>query len=278
MPNWCASAIWLAYAFKKQDNGSCYRQGRGGGGTVNASYYEGYGLLANRISSPLLLSGRNLFHAPQIAAIIEDIAAKLALRPSDRLLDIGCNVGLLLRPLASRVARSVGVDHAEVLKQFDHEGTASLIELVAGQWPDVEVEGGFNCILAYSVVQCLQDKAAIDRFVASCLGRLLPGGRLLIGDIPNTSTWERFVQSTSGQAAVHKHELSREKERADTLEFQAREAVFRDNANLLHMTDADLLDLTARLRAQGFNTYVLPQPPGLPHYGSREDLLVVRPD
>jgi hypothetical protein len=41
--------------------------------------------------------------------------------------------------------------------------------------------------------------------------------------------------------------------------------------------DASLLGLMSRGRAMGFDTYLMPQPEGLPLANRREDLLVVRP-
>ncbi len=58
---------------------------------------------------PIMVSGRLPVFSTIIDETVEDVSAKLRPEKTDRLLEIGCGLGLLLRPLASMVHEAVGI-------------------------------------------------------------------------------------------------------------------------------------------------------------------------
>ena len=100
----------------------------------------------------------------------------------------------------------------------------------------------------------------------AALAMLAPGGRLLLGDIPNSSMRRRFLSSAAG-AAFHRKYTGKDED-PQIAQFPAEQKT---------MDDSVIFGMLARARAAGFDAYVLPQSPNLPMANRREDLLFARP-
>ena len=206
--------------------------------------------------------------------IVADIESKLpALAGRDALVvDIGCGANplseLLRASCAARGHRLVLVDSQEVLAlQAESDG----VELVAGRFPDTpallhEHGGACHAVLAYSVLQYAFADASVFAFVDAALTLLRPGGRLLIGDVPNASMRRRFLAGDEGRAH-HRAYTGRDEDPPVT--WPALPHGEPD--------DAVVLALLARARDAGFHAWVLPQADSLPMANRREDLLFARP-
>lgn len=250
-----------------------------GGGDGVKSFYDIYGAYARNCSDPLILAGRNRFHREQMAAVVADVRAKLAPRGGERLLDIGCNVGLLLTPLAADFASGVGQDHEDLLAAYRRSGVPGNVDLVAGFWPDVQPNGTFDCILAYSVLSVLPEPIVARRFIDAAIAKLKPGGRLLLGDVANSDARSRFLASSEGQQVSARYAAERQRDRdVDTTgEYLARDQIDADLvASSEFLDDSFVLGTLAQARLTGLEAYLLPQPRGLPFHLSREDILLVR--
>lgn len=189
-------------------------------------------------------------------------------------LDIGCGCSDLPRMLMNSAVenrqRLFLLDSEEMLGQLP-EAAAGHVEKVAAKFPDCpefldEVRGRLDAIVTYSVLQYVFADGNIFQFVDTALSLLAPGGRLLIGDVPNISMRKRFFSSANGVA--HHQAFTR---------TDATPEVHFNRIEPSHMDDAVVLSILARSRAAGFHGYVLPQSPDLPMANRREDILIVRP-
>jgi cyclopropane fatty-acyl-phospholipid synthase-like methyltransferase len=205
------------------------------------------------------------------ALIPADIAPKLALAPHHRLLEIGCGPGALLAGLAPMVASTTGLDHADVIATAGP--MPANVTLRAGGFPDADVGDGWDRVLVYSVLHCLPDVAAAAAFAHAAARRLAPGGRLLIGDLPNRDRAARFKASDAGRA----FEADWAARRAAAGPEPEAVSVLAQADQIGGFTDAQLSDLQTAFRSDGFDAWILPQDPDLPFGRTREDLLVVRP-
>jgi hypothetical protein len=142
---------------------------------------------------------------------------------------------------------------------------------VPGRFPDTpdlleRLAGRCDAVLAYSVLQYAFAEGDAFAFVDAALSLLAPGGRLLVGDLPNASMRRRFLASEAG--------------RAHHREYTGRDEDPPVRWPLLpagEIDDAVALALLARARDAGYHGWVLPQAHGLPMANRREDLLFARP-
>ncbi len=240
--------------------------------------FDTYGELAEKIDSLILISGRNMFHDDVVPAIIDDVKAKLCLDRSHRLLEIGCNVGLLLSPLAAEVREAVGVDHPSLVAKYRELGAPENVTLVSGCWPDVEVDGGFDRILVCSVLHGIPGKETALGFIDGCVDVLKPGGLLLLADLPNEDMRRRYLESRSGSRIAEDYDSEHKRSRSLDAEgrYVTRDRIFSQAHEEIFLDDAFCLELLNDMRRRGFDAFVLPQSPGLPFCFSREDILISR--
>jgi 2-polyprenyl-3-methyl-5-hydroxy-6-metoxy-1,4-benzoquinol methylase len=208
------------------------------------------------------------------AAIFRDVRSKLSNleRRGQTVFDIGCgcsDLPLLLADCCRRQEhRLIFCDSAEMLGHVPDE---PFIRKVAGCFPKeadlvAEYAGQVDAILVYSVLQYVYVEGSVFDFVDACLTLLAPGGQLLIGDIPNVSKRKRFFASPAG---IVSHQAFTGTSEVPAVAFNSIERSKID--------DAVVLGILSRVRAAGFDAYVVPQAPDLPMANRREDVLIVRP-
>jgi hypothetical protein len=154
---------------------------------------------------------------------------------------------------------------------LDQLGDWPHVTKAAGQFPACieairAVSQTYDAILAYSVIQYVFAEGNIWGFIDGLAGLLAPGGQLLIGDVPNASMRKRFLASASGRA-YHKAHFG----------DAALPAVAFNHLDPGAIDDAVMLGCISRLRAAGFDAFIVPQSPELPMANRREDILVHRP-
>jgi 2-polyprenyl-3-methyl-5-hydroxy-6-metoxy-1,4-benzoquinol methylase len=190
------------------------------------------------------------------------------------LLEIGCGPGNLLIPLAALVAQAEGIDHPDVVARARQRCRDERIRFHAGFFPDVRIEGRFNRVLAYGVIHILPDWPTLERFVDAAAQLVAPGGRLLLGDIPNADRKRRFLASDAGQR--FDAEWKRSMAAAGTQAAQDPFAAFAGAPAVQTLDDRLVVGLLDRYQARGFRAEVLPQRPDLPFGNTREDILLER--
>lgn len=239
--------------------------------------FQQYGELADTDYSPSVKSGRYWIQAGNEPRLILDILSKLALQPTDRLLEIGCGAGNLLIPLSFMVAHATGIDHPKVIENLEKRFPDSGVRLVGSDFLDYgpEPDERYEKVLINSVLGVLSDEDEALRFIEKAAGLLVPGGRILIGDIANVDKKGRFIGTKFGKA------FEREwKGRVDASDGVVEEneaaAFFRNDDRMLVQTDEFVLGLVRRFRRPGWEAYCLPQPADLPFGYTREDVLIQR--
>jgi 2-polyprenyl-3-methyl-5-hydroxy-6-metoxy-1,4-benzoquinol methylase len=214
------------------------------------------------------------YRAGSDAAILADIEGKLpALAESGRtVVDIGPGCGGLSKLIRERCAENghslVFVDSAEMLA---HHPEGPGLTKVAARFPDAPElnsshAGRVDAVIVYSVIQYAFRDVSLFEFVDAALALLAPGGRLLLGDVPNASMRRRFLASEAGRA--HHREYSGRDEDPE-VRFNAIDRGEID--------DAVVLALLLRARSGGFHAWLVPQDPALPMANRREDVLIHRP-
>jgi hypothetical protein len=207
--------------------------------------------------------------------IFADICAKLPnlAEPKQTVLDIGPGCSdlprLMIELCRQQEHRLILIDAPEMLDQLPD---APFIKKMPGQYPKEcpqlfeEYGGKVDVAIAYSVLQIAFAEGILYPFIDQTLTLLADGAQWLMGDIPNISMRKRFFSSPNG---VRFHKQFMQTTDAPDVRFNVPE--------IGQIDDAVLMGLLLRCRSAGFDSYLLPQPEGLPMANRREDLLVLKP-
>lgn len=212
-------------------------------------------------------------------SILADLVAKLPMLAGTgaTIVDIGCGANALTDALIAHCRMHghllILVDSAEVLSHHrDHPGIPEgYLQLVPSQFPqDGQLVDKFtsacDAVVAYSVLQYVFVAASVHGFLDAGLSLLAPGGRLLLGDLPNASMRRRFLASDAGRQFHKTYTGSVDDPIVNWGSLPSGE-----------LDDGVLFGLVARARDAGFHAWLVPQPTGLPMANRREDLLCQRP-
>lgn len=209
------------------------------------------------------------------ALIFRDIREKLKLgdgRTGAVILDIGAGCSglaqLIIGYSEQQQHELLLVDHKEMLDQLPDR---SFIKKYYGYFPDDTPDiinkytGGIDAIICYSIFHYVFYNTCCFRFLDMAVSLLKPGGRLLIGDIPNISKRKRFFSTPAG-IAFHQ-QFTQTDTLPELTHLQPEPA---------QMDDGVVFGILNRYRNFGFETYLLPQADDLPMANRREDLLICR--
>jgi len=149
----------------------------------------------------------------------EKILDGLRLSPHWRVLEIGCGMGRLLRPLSQRVAFAVGVDVSQ-------EMLARALEYCAGR-PNVELrrtdgsgsleslaDASFDFVFSHIVFQHVPRKSYVQRYLREAARVLKPGGILRVQvDGRSRQFFRRWIADSWSGVVFSARELARRVER-----------------------------------------------------------------
>lgn len=121
-----------------------------------------------------------------LTQITQDIVQKLALKQTDRVLDICCGNGALSVRIAENCRELWGVDlspqQIERAQQYQRPGLNFVVGNAAALPPGLT--GTFDKILLYFSFQYLDTPTLARRTIQGMAQMLSPGGTILIGDVP----------------------------------------------------------------------------------------------
>jgi len=158
------------------------------------------------------------FRASGERDLLEQVIDGLPVAPDWRVLEIGCGLGRLLRPLSERVARAVGVDLSpEMLERGrDYCKGRPNVEL---RPTDGSLDGlpdrSFDFVFSHIVFQHLPRKAYVQRYLAEAARVLKPGGILRVQvDGRSRQFFRRWIADSWSGVVFSAGELVRRLEQA----------------------------------------------------------------
>jgi SAM-dependent methyltransferase len=122
---------------------------------------------------------------------IEYIADLLNIKSNDTLIELCCGNALLLGPLAKRCSKAIGIDYSKCLLKQANDLFPNFIETIHSDALTVNLPSkSANVVLIYFAIQHFSPNKAI-RLIEKAIHFLKPGGKLLVGDIPDRrKLWE----------------------------------------------------------------------------------------
>lgn len=229
--------------------------------------FDNYGRLAASDHSFTVVAGRYTGQQAAEEKIPGDVSGKLDLKPDDTLLEIGCGTGNILLPLFSLVQAATGIDHPAIIKRMGQRHNEDEIKGIPGNFLDLKIDSLFDKILIYSVLHNLSDEREVTSFIDKALGLLKPGGKMLVGDIPNQDLKERFLSSPEGKKFIEQWQIKMQSVPAPDLDIA-------DDPQTVAFDDAFMRRLIADIEGEKFNCTILGQPSDLPFGHTRHDLLI----
>lgn len=233
--------------------------------------FENFGIRAENLDDHTLVAGRCVSQRESEKRILKDILRKLDIQPGDDCLDVGCGTGNLMIPLSFVAGTVTGIDHPACIEKLRLRfADQAQVRLIAGDFLDTPIPGPFDKVLVYSVLHYLKNRDAVFDFMDKVVALAAPGGRILLGDIPNEARKARFLQSQQGR--LFDAEWRRNQKNATGVPDVELELA--PDADLVRFDDELILAMILKLRKDGCNAYVLSQPPDLPFGFTREDILI----
>lgn len=124
---------------------------------------------------------------------IEYIANLIGLKSRDTLIELCCGNALILGQLADRCAKATGVDFSRILLEQAQEMFPNAFEMLHGDVLEIDLpDNSEDVALIYFAIQHFNQKDAV-RLIQKTVNLLKPGGRLLVGDIPDASKLWQYL-------------------------------------------------------------------------------------
>ncbi|MBF0388192.1 MAG: class I SAM-dependent methyltransferase [Candidatus Omnitrophica bacterium] len=113
------------------------------------------------------------------------VAQRLDLKAENSFIDLGCGGGWMLGGLKPSVGFAVGLDFSAQMLQnaVSIKATDALVQGEIGRLP--LKDASFDRALCYFVLINMMDDAIVERAIMDMLRVVKPGGRLLIGQLPD---------------------------------------------------------------------------------------------
>jgi SAM-dependent methyltransferase len=118
--------------------------------------------------------------------------------PTSRLLEVGCAAGYLAQGLAPRVGSYVGVDLAR-----EAVATARRLRLPNARFKVADgsdlpfSDDSFDAAICYDVLTNFPDFAPVAGIVAEMIRTTRPGGRVLMGSVPDAALEAPFIEAVT---------------------------------------------------------------------------------
>ena len=196
--------------------------------------------------------------AALMARMSQRLVELLDLQASDRLLDLCCGNGMVTRALAPHCRETVGVDLApgQIARALDGPPVAGL-HFRTGDVTRLEALGlePFDKINLHFSFQYLDQPGQGQQALAGMAALLRPGGRILLGDVPDRDRLAVFFPRRWDRLRYHLH--------------------LRLGRSLMGKFWS-LAEIQQLARPLGLQATALPQPTGLPYAHYRTDFLLTQ--
>jgi ubiquinone/menaquinone biosynthesis C-methylase UbiE len=150
------------------------------------SYWDELARKSNPLAQVARTKGSAALDDRLLDQIATDIAEKLDLQPTDRVLDVCCGNGLLSIRLSQYCSTLTGVDISEKQIQHARQQKHSNLQFMVGDATTLSqtVQGPFDKINLYFSFQYLDTPTKAQQALTEMASLLTSDGKILLGDVP----------------------------------------------------------------------------------------------
>lgn len=208
--------------------------------------------------------------------ILKDMGYKIPslFKRGGRVLEIGIGCGDLALRAIERAReldqKLTAIDSKESLDQLPN---CAWFNKMSGKFPSemgdawwAQSSGSYDAVVMYSVAQYLHAQGSWAKVLDKIICLLAPGGRALIGDLPNAQMRERYFTSLKAKENHEKYYPGQP--------FPEQKKEVGGEGEWM---DSDVMFTLSRARNAGCHSWVMPQMDGLIFEGRREDILIEKP-
>jgi cyclopropane fatty-acyl-phospholipid synthase-like methyltransferase len=157
------------------------------------------------------------FAASGLRDLEEHVVDGLEVLPEWNVLEIGCGMGRLVKPLAARVARVVGVDLSDEMLRRARDYCGGLPNVLLRSTEgrlDFLSDGEFDFVFSHIVFQHLPRKTYAERYFREAFRVLAPGGTFRVQvDGRSRQVFRRWIADSWSGVVFSARELARRLER-----------------------------------------------------------------
>jgi len=203
------------------------------------------------------------------------------LKPKGLLLDLGGGTGEIARhlaPLCDSLTIADGATNALSVARQNLSNFSNInfiyYDLIKDLFPFKSKE--FNCILCYSVIQYLENENQLQTLLDKLIDSLIPGGRLLIGDIPFPEKMQNYLTIRRRRPLYHfiKNLNYIIKLYITKFIYKYKKITTISNLKPLILNEQNIRSYLDKYTEIQYN--FLEQPDSLEHSGSRIDILITK--
>jgi ubiquinone/menaquinone biosynthesis C-methylase UbiE len=212
-------------------------------------------------STDFQATGRGLMGVPGYLYTVAEIVRLLDLRQGERLVDVGCGVGLIALSLSPWLSHIDAIDISPnlIARAKDNLSGVGNVNARVGSLTEIPLpENCFDKLLAYSVLQYLGGVDAVSQAFREVSRVLKPGGKALMAANPDPERRYKYEEILM--------------KRSDGLAVQRELAILDD----LLWLSGDVL--TTLAQAEGLEAFVTPLSPRIWQHFYMFDLVLKKPN
>lgn len=166
----------------------------------NKQTIKSYEKLCRLSNIDIITSGRYLFSGfNYVNYLARDISQKLELKKNDRLIDIGCNIGIYHRRLKNKVSYILGLDAGqEIIKKAKKKNRFPNVDylcfdILQDNWKKIDKK--FNKALVYSVIHFFDSLKDVEKLLKELLKILDNDFIILLGEVRDKQKYLNFKRN-----------------------------------------------------------------------------------